>query len=438
MPSAVQGLSRQVLEELAAERQEPTWLVQRRQAGWDAFQTLPTPDWTRGIRGWWNGALKPIDFDELQPFTPAGSALPDFDLSGNAEEGAPSGVIVQYNSQVVRVELSEAARAAGVVLSSLEEAVKTHPQIVEKYFMTQAVPVAEDRFTAMNAAFWSGGVFLYVPKGVVLDAPFRAIFFADQPHTALFTHTLIVTEGHTKARLIEEHRSTGEAGDPLLLDSGITEIFVGEGSTVEYYDAQEYAENVTNISVKRAIVGKNGLMRWMVATLGSDTTRLTLESNLNGEGSHAETTALAFPNHHQNFDTQTRQLHSVPHTTANSVFKQVLDDQSQLGFRGGIRTIKKAQFTESFLQVHTLYLNEASKADTLPYLDVDANDVRCSHGATTGMIDKEQIFYLMSRGLSRDQAEEMIVAGFFEEAIERVPLESVRQKLRAAIEAKLG
>ena len=438
MPSLLQGLSRPSFEQILTDQAEPQWLVERRRAGFQGFETLPTPDWTRGIRGWWNGTLKPMDFEVLQPFTPAGTILPDFDLSGTTEDEAAAGVIVQHNNQVVRVELSRAARAAGVVLSSLEEAVKTHPQIVEKYFMTQVVPVDENRFTAMNAAFWRGGVFLYVPKDAVLTQPFRAVFYADQPHTALFTHTLLVTERNSQVRLIEEHRSSGAEGDPLTLDSGITEIVVGEGSTVEYYDAQEYAENVTNISVKRAIVGKNGLMRWMVATLGSEVTRLTLESNLNGEGSRAETTALAFPNHHQNFDTQTRQLHSVPHTTANSVFKQVLDDQSQLGFRGGIRTIKAAQHTDSFLQVHTLYLNEASKADTLPYLDVDANDVRCSHGATTGMIDKDQIFYLMSRGLSRQEAEEMIVAGFFEEAIERVPLESVREKLRQAIEAKLS
>ncbi len=435
MPSAVQGLSLEALESFSAERQEPEWLREKRRAGWQGFENLPTPDWTRGIRGWWNGTLKPINFEELRPFAGAGSNLPEFEIG--SEDGPPAGLIVQYNNQVVRTELSEEARAAGVVLSSLEEAVKTHPELVQKYFMTQAVPVDENRFTAMNAAFWSGGVFLYVPKGVVLDAPFRAIFFADQPQAALFTHTLLVTDRNAKARLVEEHRSNGEATDPLMLDSGVTEIFVGDGSTVEYYNAQEYGENVTNISTKRAIVGANGVMRWTMATLGSDITRLTLESFLNGSGSHADTTALAFPNHKQNFDTQTRQLHNVPHTTANSVFKQALDDASQIGFRGGIRTIKAAQFTDSFLQVHTLYLNEASKADVLPFLDVDANDVRCSHGATTGMIDKDQIFYLMSRGLTHKQAQEMIVSGFFEEAIERIPLESVKEKLREAIEAKL-
>ena len=436
MPNLVEGISLAALEAFMVERDEPEWLREKRRAGWQGFETLPTPDWSRGIRGWWNGSLHPINFEELRPLLPAGDTLPSFDLDTTKE--VVSGTIVQYNSQVVRVELSEAARAAGVVLSSIEDAVKTHPQIVQKYFMTQAIPVDETRFTALNAALWSGGVFLYVPKGVVLDAPFRSVFFTDQPHAALFTHTLLVTEANTKVRLIEEQRSTGVAGDPLTFDSGLTEIFVGSGSTVEYYNAQEYAENVTNVSVKRAIIGPNAIMRWMVATLGSDITRLNLESVLNGSGSHAETTAIAFPIHHQNFDTQAQQLHKVPHTTANSVFKQALDDASQIGFRGGIRTLKQAQFTDSFLQVHTLYLNEASKADVLPYLDVDANDVRCSHGATTGIIDKEQIFYLMSRGLTRDEAAKMIVAGFFEEAIARVPLESVQEKLREAIELKLN
>ncbi|MDB5083020.1 MAG: Fe-S cluster assembly protein SufD [Chloroflexi bacterium] len=437
MPSLVQGFSWEAAQKLSENQNEPEWLREKRRAGWDAFLSLPTPDWTRGIRGWWNGTLKPLNFDELAPFTPAGQGELPADLGLDNPNDAPAGLIVQHNSETVRVELSEEARAKGVVLSSLADAVKTHPEIVREYFMTRCVPVDEDRFTAAHAAFWSAGVFLYVPKGVVVDQPFRSIFYTDQSQAAMFTHTLIVAEANSKVRLIEEHRSNGHAGDPSVLDSGVTEIFVGESANVEYYNPQEYGENVTSLAVKRSMVGKYGVQRWIIATLGGDDSRLTLESVLEGEGAHAETTGLAFPIHKQHFDTQFRQLHTVPHTTANTVFKEVLNDDAQLGFRGGIRTLKKAQFTDSFLQVHTLYLNDASKADILPFLDVDANDVRCAHGATTGMIDKDQIFYLQSRGLSHSEAEEMIVAGFFEEGIQRIPLESVQERLRESILVKL-
>lgn len=437
MPSLVQGLSWEAAEQYSVQNNEPDWLREKRRAGWDAFLSLPTPDWSRGIRGWWSSVLKPLNFDELTPFTAAGAGNLPGNLDLDNPKDAPAGLIVQHNTETARLELSEEARSKGVVLCSLTEAVKTHPEIIRQYFMTRCVPVDEDRFTAAHAAFWSGGVFLYVPKDVVLEKPFRSIYYIDQTQAALFSHTLIVTGANTRVRLIEEHRSNGQAGDTAVLDSGITEIFVGENSLVEYYNPQEYGENVTSIAVKRSMVGPHAIQRWIIANLGGDTSRLTLESVMEGEGAHSETTGLAFPIHNQHFDTQFRQLHTVPHTTANSVFKQVLNDASQLGFRGGIRTLKKAQFTDSFLQVHTLYLNDASKADILPFLDVDANDVRCAHGATTGMIDKDQIFYLQSRGLSWTEAEEMIVAGFFDEGIQRIPLESVQERLRESILTKL-
>ncbi|HEX2913100.1 MAG TPA: Fe-S cluster assembly protein SufD [Chloroflexia bacterium] len=436
MPSAVEGLSLEAVERISTERNEPEWLREKRRAGWAAFESLPTPDWTRGIRGWWSGTIRPLAFEEMRPFTPAGQNLPDFELS-NTEEGTPSGIVVQYNSQVVRVELSEEARAKGVILSSLEDAVKTHPELVQKYFMTEAVPLDETRFTAANAALWTGGVFLYVPNNVVLDVPFRVVFYSDVTDSALFTHTLVVTGKNAKARLIEDHISNGQAGDPTLFDSNVTEVFVGDGSVVEYYNPQEYGQNVVNISTKRAIIMNNATHRWTIATLGSDTTRLTLESFLSGQGSHTDVTGLSYSVGNQNFDVYSRNLHRVPNTSANALFKAALDDASQLGFRGAIRTLKGAQNTDSFLEDHTLYLSKDSKADVLPSLDVDANDVRCSHGASIGMIDADQIFYLMSRGLTKKQAEEMIVAGFFEEVIERIPLESVKERVRRAIEAKL-
>jgi FeS assembly protein SufB len=428
------GLSREAVERLSADRNEPQWLLEKRRQGWEAFERLPTPDWSRGIRGWWNAALHDLKLDTLQAYASAGQELPDFSRETDA---ATAGTLIQYNSQTVQAELSAEAKAAGVVLCSLEEAVKTHPELVQKYFMTRCVPVEENRFTALHAALWTGGAFLYVPKGVELKAPFRTIFFSDVDGLALFTHTLIVADTGAKVRLIEDQISTAQTAGSETLDSGVTEVFLGEGASVEYYNAQEYDLNLTNFSVKRAMVGRDATHTWVIATLGSAVTRLTLESFLEGQGSHAEVVGLSFSTGQQNFDVSAKTVHGVSHTSAQSIFKSALDDQSQLGFRGAIRTLKGAQHTDSFLNDHTLYLSEDSKADVLPSLDVDANDVRCSHGASIGMIDEEQIFYLMSRGLPRIEAERTIVAGFFEEGIERVPLESVQERLRQAVADKL-
>ena len=431
------GLSLAAVEQISSQHGEPDWLRQKRQTAWRHFEELPTPDWSRGIRGWWNASMKDFSFEALQSYKALNEeTLPDFALNAT-DDVVPAGLLVQHNSQVVKVELSDEAKQAGVVFCSLETAVQTHPELVEQYFMTKCVTIDENRFTAAHAALWTGGLFLYVPKDVQIEKPFRAIFYADQPGLAIFTHTLVLTERNARVRLLEEHLSNGQASDAVMLDSGVTEIFVGENAKVEYFNPQEYGENVTNFSVKRAMVGKNGTQSWTVATLGSAVSRLTLESFMVGEGSHTEMNGLSFSTGKQNFDMQTRTLHRASHTSANAVFKAALDDESQLGFRGAIRTEKGAQFTDSFLQDHTLYLSEDSRADVMPSLDVDANDVRCSHGATIGMIDKDQIFYLQSRGLSKAQAEEMIVAGFFEEVIQRVPLESVRERLRQSLEAKM-
>lgn len=441
MPSEIlnaeEHLSLAAVEKLSASKGEPEWLREKRRQGWELFERLPTPDWTRGIRGWWVSNLNELNFDALKPYAPAGSQAYNFDL-GNEQygEGKPSGILIQHNSETVKVELSEEAKAAGVWFGSLDQAVQEKPELIQKYFMTRCVPADENRLTALHAALWSGGAFLYVPKNVVLKAPFQTVFYADEPNLAYFSHTLVVTEKNSSVKLVEEHRSLN--GEGQSLDSGIVEIFSGDGAKTEYYNPQEWGNNFVNYSTKRAMIGRDGFHRWVVATLGSNSSWSNVESVLEGENAQAETTGLSFSTGKQHFDVKTRSLHTAPHTNANSLFKAVLDEASKTGFQGAIRVLKNGQNTDSFLEDHTLFLSEASKADALPSLDVDANDVRCSHGATIGMIDAEQIFYLQSRGLDRSQAEQMIVAGFFEDVISRVPLESVRERLREAIANKQG
>ncbi|MEI6044549.1 MAG: Fe-S cluster assembly protein SufD [Chloroflexota bacterium] len=444
-------LSLEAVESLSARKGEPLWLLEKRRQGWELFERLPTPNWTRGIRNWWSSNMNEVDFDRLKPYADAVSTggaasysqLTQYQLAeqhptGEGENSGDlsSGKLIQHNSEVVQVELSEEAKTAGVWFGSLDQAVIEKPELVQQYFMTRAVLVGEDRITALHAALWSGGLFLYVPKGVVLSAPFQAFFYADEPGLASFSHTLVVLGKNSSVKLIEEHRSPDSPVHSF--DGGVVEILVGEGAKAEYYNPQEWGNGYFNYSVKRAVIGRDGFQRWVVATLGSSSSWVNVESVLEGQGAQAETTGLSFSTGEQHFDVKTKSLHAAPHTSANTLFKAVLDDASLTGFQGGIRVLPAGQQTDSFLEDHTLFLSDASKADALPSLDVDANDVRCSHGATIGMIDAEQIFYLQSRGLDRSEAEKMIVAGFFEDVIQRVPLESVRERLRDSIDAKQG
>lgn len=438
MPSellnAEEKLSLAAVEKLSATKGEPAWLLEKRRKGWELFETLPTPDWTRGIRNWWSSTLSEVIFDEFQPYAAAGNDL-GFKVGGT-QDMVTSGLLVQHNSEVIRVELSDEARAAGVWFGSIDNAVKEKPELIQKYFMSRAVLPEEDRLMALHAALWSGGAFLYVPKNVTLDAPFQVVVYGDAPNLAAFTHTLIVAEAGSKVRLIEDHRSRDT--ETKWLNAGVTEIFVGTRAKVEYYNPQEWGLNCLDYSVRRAMVGREGRIDWVSATMGASSSWLTLESILEGEGAHSEIVGFSFSTARQRYDVKFLQKHIVPHTTATSLFKAVLDDKSQTGFRGAIRVLKPGQNTESLLTDHTLFLSEAAKGDALPSLDVDANDVRCSHGASIGMIDKDQIFYLQSRGLSRPEAEKMIVAGFLEEVIGRIPLVSVRDRLREAIDLKQG
>ncbi len=451
------GLSLEAVESLSAGKHEPAWMVQSRRDAWEMYQQLPMADWTRGIRGWWAGTVKETVFDGLKPFVAASThdlnALPPAaksllrpqplddadeedtsDVSGTSSDAA--GVLVQYNSEVISTTLTEQVRSQGVILCSLDEAVQQHPDLVQRYFMTRAVKASENKFTALHAALWSGGVFLYVPKGVQIEQPVRAIYYMDDPALANFTHTLVIAEADSYVRLVEEHVSPN--GPTQSIDCGIVEIFCGTQARTEYYDQQEWGDGVSNFTIKRAMVGKYGLHKWVVATLGSDLTRLNLDSVLEGEGARAETNGFTFPNGQQHFDVRNITRHTVPHTSADSLFKAVLNGTSQMGFEGIIRADKAAQDTDSHLLANTLYLNESCKAEVQPGLDVWANEVRCMHGATIGMIDDEQIFYLKSRGIPEEEARQLIVEGFFEGVIARVPLAGVRQRLRESIVRKLA
>lgn len=432
------GLDRDTVVRLSELKGEPAWLRESRLAGWEAFEDLPLPRWTKGIAQWWTTDVSEIRLGDLKPYVAAGKSDDEtaglVALAGETENAG--GLIVQINSEVAYRQVPDSLAAQGVVFSSLEEAVKTHPHIVEKYLHKLVAP-NRDKFAALHTAYWSGGAFVYVPEGVTVELPLHVVYRLDSPGAMALAHTLIVAEKGANVRYIEEFQSENSESYQSL-HSGVVEVVVGEEAKVEFTSLQEWGRNVYSFATRYATVARKGLMHWVIGEVGGKLLKAHAETQLIGEGADTLTRGICFTDSDQHFDITSNTHHAVPDTHGDILFKGTLRDVSRLGFEGVIKVDHGAQRTDSYLTMNTLFLSEGARANSIPSLEILADDVRCSHGATVGTVQEHEIFYLMSRGVDRITAEKLIVGGFFEPVIEEMPLESVRQRLREVIEWKVG
>jgi Fe-S cluster assembly protein SufD len=433
------GLDREAVVALSESKGEPPWLRESRLEGWAAFEDLPLPRWTKGIAQWWTTDVSELNLSEIKPFVRASKSPEEaramVALAGSKDESA-GGLLVQVNSEVVYVQVPDSLKAQGVVLSSLEDAVRTHPEIVERYLHKLVAP-NRDKFAALHSAFWSGGVFVYVPEGVNVETPLHVVYRLDEPGAMALGHTLVVTERGTNLRYIEEFRSeSNQEGNAL--HAGVVEVVVGEEAKVEFTSLQEWGRDVYSFATRYARVGKGGLMHWVIGEVGAKLLKAHAETQLVGPGADTLTRGICFTDTDQHFDITSNTHHAVPDTHGDILFKGTLRDVSRLGFEGVIKVDHLAQRTDSYLTMNTLFLSEGARANSIPSLEILADDVKCSHGATVGMVQENEVFYLMSRGLDRITAEKLIVGGFFEPVIAEMPLESVRQHLREVIEQKVS
>ena len=429
------GFSRAALEALSRQRGEPEWLLGLRVQAWETYESLPAPLGRRGDLGTLRTVAN-FKFQDLNPFTPTekSSALPAFIEHALKDSllSERSGQIVQLNSAVVHTELRDELKQQGVILTDLDTAVREHPELVRKYFMTGCVPVATSKYTALHAAFWTGGFFLYVPKGVTIEEPILAQVWLDQPRSATFSHTLIIAEEQSNVRIVEEYNSHFEGEEPSLL-SDVVEVFALRESRVEFSNLQDLGQNVWNITDKNAVYSNDGSVTFVTADLGSKVNLETVGAGLSGNGSAGELVGVFFTDHDQRFAIHTLSDHIGLSTNAETLVKGVLTDRSRVEFDGMIRVRPHAQQTASFLSAHGLMLSKQARGEFIPGLEIAANEVSASHGATSGQIDEEQLFYLMVRGIPREEAERIVVQGFFEPVLQRIPLESLRIRLRRGI-----
>src|SRR6266704_958493 len=441
MPDALlAGLSRSAVEELSRHKAEPEWMLQKRLQAWDIYESMPTPLGRRGDLGTLR-MFSNFKFQELNPYVSSNSngilpALIEQSLQA-ALVDQRSGLRVQRNASVVSIELEDELKRQGVILTDLDTAVREYPELEQQHFMTTCVPVESTKYTALHAAFWSGGVFLYIPKGVEIEDPILAQLWIDAPSSATFAHTLIIAEELSSVRYVEEHNSAFDGDQPSLLDN-VVELYVKNAAHVEFSNMQDLGLNVWNITNKNAVHEKDGSTTWVLADLGSKVMLSDIGLGLAGNGSVGELVGVFFTDHDQRYSLNTLSDHASTATNAETLVKGVLSGESRVEFIGMIRIRPKAQQTASFLSDHTLLLSDKCRAESIPSLEIGANQVSASHGATTGKIDEEQLFYLMVRGIPREEAERIIVQGFFEPVLQRIPLENLRTRLRRSIVRRMS
>ncbi|MFQ3534485.1 MAG: Fe-S cluster assembly protein SufD [Aggregatilineales bacterium] len=428
-------LTREMVEQLSAAKNEPAWLLNARLTAWELYDTLNMP--SMQSEAWRRTDYTTIRWEQAGRVvhgTSAGlEAIPAENLApliGRAQ----GGLIAAVDGKIVHSELSEALKAQGVIFCDFETAVCEHEALFRKHLMTTAVHPNEDKFAAMHAALWTHGVFLYVPRRTAVELPLHSLFYNTTSGLSL-GHILVVLEEGAQVTYLHEYLSA-EAPEHLAY-VGMTELILGERANLRYVALQDWAGNANDIRHERARVAAGAQLDWIIGTMGGRFVKQFAEIELDGDGAFGRMSGLFFADGHQFFDHDTQQNHNAPHTTSDLLFKGALKDEARTVWQGMIKVLPHAQKTDGFQANRNLLLSPEARADSIPGLEIEANDVRCTHAATVGRLEDEPIFYLMSRGMTRQDAERLIVAGFFDPIMQRIPFEEVRARLTAHIEAKL-
>ncbi len=436
---------------------EPGWMRKKRLEAYTLYESLPMPHtteddvWRRTVdmrtQDYWRRSrrsLRGFSIDKYYPNVPASGGICTED--GKENDAEVAGVLVQVDGRLQRISQTETAKKNGVYFAHLRTALQEQPELLRTYFMNKAVTLEttlksgniaqRNKFDALHGAFWQGGYLLYIPKGVKVEVPLRVYIRMSEAEQADLSHTLIIAEEGSEVTILEDNLSTDSRAEGL--HNGAVEIFVGQNANVTYAQVQRWNRQVWNIASHRAMVARDAQLCWVTATFGSRLSKINQAVILEGEGCTAQMLGLAFTDARQHLDISTAQEHVSPHTSSNLLYRTVLKDRAQNAWGGNIYVYPAANHTDAYQKNDNLLLSERAHADTLPGLEIQAHEVRCTHGATAGKIDAEQVFYLMSRGLPYAQAEKLIVEGFFEPVMERIPLESVREELTTSITHKLA
>ena len=437
-PAAL-GFSRVSLDALIASRAfEPDWMRDVRLDAWRILQDTPPP--TRNDEAWRRTDFSALKFEEVA------TLAQDDDLKtalkrtpmpvrNVVRDRQASGALLQVDGLVGGNWLDEPLRQRGVIFAHMDAALREHGDLLKRYFMTEIVKPNDGYFAALHAAFWQGGAFLYVPAGVDVAMPLRAATWLSE-HAASFTHTLIVVEREARVVFIDEYASRTQNRQAMVC--GAVEMQVGPGAQLDYVNWQDWGRDVFNFTHERAVVERDATPHWIVAGLGSRLTKSFLDSRLVGEGSAVLMSGVYFVDGTQHMDYDTEQNHVAGHARSDLLYKGALKDKARAVWQGNIRVYPSAQRTDAYQANRNLALSHEARTDSIPGLEIEANDVRCTHGSAVSQIDREEVFYLMTRGVPKPVAEQLIVNAFFQPVLDRIPHKSVRRRLERSFAAKMG
>ena len=420
------GLTPDIIREISHKKDEPEWMTEFRLKSLENFNNIETPTW--------GPDLSDLDIGEIihyvQPEVDEQRSWDDvpedikqtFERLGipQAERNSLAGVGAQYDSEVVYHSMKEELIEQGVIYMDIETALKEHEDIVREYFMT-LIPNNDHKYAALHGAVWSGGSFVYVPAGVDVDVPLQSYFRLNAPGAGQFEHTMIIVEKGAKLHFIEG--CSAPKYNVNNLHAGCVELFVKEDATLRYSTIENWSKNMYNLNTKRSVVDKNGTIEWVSGSFGSKVSMLYPMSILKGEGARCEFTGVTFASTGQVLDTGSKVVHAAPNTTSNVVSKSISKSGGHALYRGLLKVNPNAYGSKSTVTCESLMLDNESRSDTIPVIDIQNDDVDLGHEASIGRISDEAIFYLMSRGISEEEAKAMIVRGFVEPISKELPLE---------------
>jgi len=422
------GLNEEVVRQISAHKAEPEWMLELRLKALKIYESKPMPKW--------GGNLEDLDrvLDQIYYYVRPQDRMehswddvPDnikttFERLGipEAERKILAGLGAQYESEMVYHSLKKEWEDKGVIFDSIEEGLKHHPELFRQYFGT-VVPPQDNKFAAMNSAVWSGGSFVYIPKGVELETPLQAYFRVNQERMGQFERTLIIADEGSRAHYIEG--CTAPVYSTESFHSGVIEIIVHKDARFRYTTIQNWSNNMYNLVTQRALVHQNASMEWLDGNLGSKLTMKYPSCYLVGEGAHGEILSIAYAGDGQHQDTGGKVVHAAPRTTSSIVSKSISKGTGRATYRGLCKVYEGASHAKSNVECDALLINDTSRTDTYPYIEIEERDANVGHEATVSKVGEEQLFYLTSRGMSEEEAMALIVRGFIEPIAKELPLE---------------
>ena len=431
---ATAGFSQETVRRASAAKDEPAWMLDLRLRAWQTFESLPWPKPTD--EDWRRTRLTSFNLENYTPFaTPGGTVGPnelDPVLLNALDEMDSSASLVYRDGGVIYSRQNNDLNRQGIIFTDLQTAVKRHPELVRRYFMTEAVKPEANKFTALHAALWDTGSFIFVPSNTKVVLPLQAILYQGE-RVGGYHHTLLVAEEGAEVTVVDDL-----LGAKNSFQVTVVELILKDNAQVRYMNLQDFEHTAWNFLTGRAVMGKDTDLRWIQVSWGSRLTKAFLDLDMRGEGGHGELLGLYFPTRRQHIDHQTLQLHRVPNCFSDLLFNGALKHRARSVYMGIIKVLPGAQKTDAFQRNGNLILDNSARADSIPGLEIEADDVRCTHAATAAQVEDEYVFYLMARGLSRPQAERMIVQGFLQKVLDRVPVESVVHKLEKVIARKIS